>query len=75
MERMNKLVLIIVLIPLLLTACVREFWLDRNTGSEGIVISFGATPSPDVLVSTKGALSVDTIMLDGQGSPLGEYKE
>ena len=24
---------------------------------------------------TKGALSVDTIMLDGQGSPLGEYKE
>lgn len=58
MERMNKLVLIILLIPLLLTACVREFWLDRNTGSEGIVIFFGATPSPDVVVSTKGTLSV-----------------
>ena len=58
MERMNKLALIILLIPLLLTACVRELWPDRDTGSEGLVISFGSAPSPDVVVSTKGTLGV-----------------
>lgn len=58
MDEMKKLATIILLIPLLLTACVREVWPGRNGSPDELVIRFGTSPSPDVVISTKGALSV-----------------
>ena len=47
---------VVLLLPLLLTACVREVWPNAGEGSDELVISFTAATPTDVVVSTKGTL-------------------
>ena len=46
----------LLLLPLLMTSCVRENWPEAG-GTEGWVIPFGAAPSADVFVSTKSTMT------------------
>ena len=58
MKSIVKFTYIILLLPLLLSACVREVWPENGRNADEWVIPFGAAPSPDIIVSTKGTLGV-----------------
>ena len=47
----------LLLLSLLITACAREIWPSDGVEYEGWVIPFSATPSMDVVVSTKGTMT------------------
>ena len=48
----------LLLIPLLLTACVREIWPEQNGASDEWVIPFSVDTPSDVVISTKSAMTV-----------------
>lgn len=50
----KSILLFFTLLSLLVTACVQEVWPEAGSGE--VVIAFGAAPSMDVEVSTKGTL-------------------
>ena len=55
-KSINHILSVVLLLPLLLTACVREVWPNAGEGSDELVISFTAATPTDVVVSTKGTL-------------------
>lgn len=81
MKKVKIGISVLLLLPFLLTACVREVW--PGGGSGEVVISFGSAPSADVVVSTKGTLkeavesrvhNIYVFVFDGSGVKIfGRY--
>ena len=47
----------ILLLPLLLTTCMREPFPEMANGSDGWLLTFSAPPAPEIVVSTKGTMT------------------
>lgn len=80
MNRIRKIIAILTLLPLFLTACVREYWPEAGNGD--VILSFSAATPDDVVFSTKSTLGLKSesvifnmyvFVFDGQNKIFGQY--
>ena len=80
MNRIRKIIAILTLLPLFLTACVREYWPEADNGD--VILSFSAATPDDVVFSTKSTLDLKSesvifnmyvFVFDGQNKIFGQY--